>query len=160
MRVSHTAVYDAPLADVHAMLTDHAFREHAAQQTGVVSAEVTVEETAEGQVVTVDQVQPTAGVPAFARKFAGETTRAVQVERWSSPDRAAFSVTTPGRPTDIRGTLTLSESGGRTTKTFDGELKVKVPLIAGKLEALMADLFDQGMDTEHEAGVAWLSRHG
>ena len=158
MRVTHTATYDASVAQVHAMLTDRAFREHAAQQTGVVSAEVVIEDTADGQVVTVDQVQPTAGVPAFAKKFAGETTRAVQVERWTSPEHADFSVTTPGRPTDIRGTLTLSESGGRTTKTFVGELKVKVPLIAGRLETLMADLFGQGMDTAHEAGVAWLSQ--
>lgn len=157
MRLTHTATYDASAAEVHALLTDRAFREYAAQQTGVVSAEVEVVETDGVRVVTVDQVQPTAGVPAFARKFAGETTRAVQVETWHSSDRADFAVTTPGRPTDIRGTLTLAESGGRTTKTFEGELRVTVPLIAGRLEALMAELFTQGMDTERDAGVAWLT---
>ena len=66
-------------------------------------------------------------------------------------------MTTPGRPTDIRGTLVLAETGGTTTKTFDGELRVKVPLIAGRLEQLMAELFTEGMDAEREAGVAWLA---
>lgn len=157
VRLTHSTTFDAPLAEVHAMLTDPAFREHAAAQTGVVSAEVDVVDEEDARVVTVDQVQPTAGVPAFARKFVGETTRAVQVERWTSPEGADFSLTTPGRPTDIRGTLVLAETGGTTTKTFDGELRVKVPLIAGRLEQLMAELFTEGMDAEREAGVAWLA---
>ena len=139
MQLTHTATFAASAA------------------TGVVSAEVSVEERADGRVVTVDQVQPTDGVPSFAKKFAGETTHAVQTETWTSPTRADLSVQTPGRPTEISGTLTLEESGGSTTKTFTGEVKVKVPLIGGKLEALMADLVAQGMDTERDTGVAWLA---
>ena len=43
MKVTHTATYDAPLPEVHAMLTDPAFREYAAARTGVLSTDVTVE---------------------------------------------------------------------------------------------------------------------
>jgi uncharacterized protein YndB with AHSA1/START domain len=157
MQLTHTATFEATAAEVYAMLTDPGFRERAAAATGVISAEVSVEESGGGHVVTVDQVQPTDGVPSFAKKFAGETTRAVQTETWSSPTRADLSVRTPGRPTEISGTLTLEESGGTTTKTFTGEVKVKVPLIGSKLEVLMADLVTQGMDTESETGVAWLA---
>jgi hypothetical protein len=32
-----------------------------------------------------------------------------------------------------------------------------VPLIGGKLEGLLADLFKSGMNKEHTAGVAWLA---
>ena len=35
-------------------------------------------------------------------------------------------------------------------------MKVKVPLIGGKLESLMADLVAAGMDKEQVAGEAWL----
>jgi hypothetical protein len=157
MRLTHTATFEASAADVYAMLTDAGFRERSARATGVVSADVSVEETGGGHVVTVDQVQPTDGVPSFARKFAGETTRAVQTETWSSPTTAQLSVQTPGRPTEIRGTLTLEESGGTTTKTFDGEVDVTVPIIGGKLEALMTDLVAQGLDDERDTGVAWLA---
>lgn len=156
MKVSHTATYDAPLSEVYAMLTDPAFRRYAADATGVVSAEVTVEESGGGHVVTIDQVQPTEGVPAFARKFAGETTRAVQVETWPSPEQGTLTVQTPGRPTDVSGSYALSEDGGRTRQTFTGEVKVKVPLIKDKLERLMVQLFVDGRDKEQAAGAAWL----
>ena len=60
----------------------------------------------------IDQVQPTEGVPSFAKKFAGETTRAVQAEEWDSPSGGTISIQTPGKPTSINGTLSLTTSGG------------------------------------------------
>jgi hypothetical protein len=156
MHVTHTATYVASADEVYAMLTDPTFRDRAAAATGVVRAEVRVEDGEEGRVVTVDQVQPTDGVPAFAKKFAGETTRAIQVEIWTTPREATMTVQTPGRPTDLRGTYTLAEDSGRTTQTFEGEVKVKVPLIKDRLEKLMVQLFLEGRDKEQAAGAAWL----
>jgi uncharacterized protein YndB with AHSA1/START domain len=156
MKVTHTATYDAPRAEVYAMLTDPDFRRYAADATGVVSAEVTIEPSGDGHVVTIDQVQPTEGVPSFAKKFAGETTRAVQVETWTSPADGTLTVQTPGRPTDVSGTYELREDGARTTQTFAGEVKVKVPLVKDKLEKVMAQLFVEGRDKEQAAGAAWL----
>jgi hypothetical protein len=39
---------------------------------------------------------------------------------------------------------------------MEAEVKVKVPLIGGRLESLMADLVASGMDKEQTAGTAWL----
>ena len=156
MKVTHIATYDAPAAEVYAMLTDPAFREKASEATGVVSVEVTVEAEGKGQVVTLDQVQPTEGVPSFAKKFAGETTHVIAVESWSSPDEAALKVDTPGRPTDLHGIYRLEESGGKTHQRFEGEIKVKVPILGGKLEKVMADLFLEARDKEQATGAAWL----
>ena len=72
---------------------------------GVISADVTITPNGEGISVRIDQVQPTEGVPGFAKKFAGETTRAVQTEEWSSPAGGTISIETPGKPTSIKGTL-------------------------------------------------------
>ena len=36
------------------------------------------------------------------------------------------------------------------------ELKVKVPLIGGRLEKLLAEKIRAGMDAEHGVGVRWL----
>ena len=123
---------------------------------GVVSADVTITPEGQGMRVVIDQVQRTEGIPSFARKFAGETTRAVQTEEWEDATGAALTVETPGKPSSLHGRLTLTAAGGGTVETFEGEAKVKVPLIGGKLESLVADLFRAGMDKEHEAGVAWL----
>jgi Protein of unknown function (DUF2505) len=156
MKLRHEISYDAPLADVYAMLADPAFRKASADAQGVISADVTITPNGDGMSVHIDQVQPTEGVPGFARKFAGETTRAVQTEEWGSPAGGTITIETPGKPTSIKGTLALDESGGRTTETLEAEVKVKVPLIGGKLESLMADLVAKGMDQEQGAGVAWL----
>ena len=156
MKLRHEISYDAPLADVYAMLADPAFRKASADAMGVISADVTITPQGDGIRVHIDQVQPTDGVPGFAKRFAGETTRAVQTEEWDSPAGGTITIETPGKPTSIKGTLALSESGGRTTETLEAEVKVKVPLIGGKLESLMADLVAKGMDQEQGAGVAWL----
>jgi uncharacterized protein YndB with AHSA1/START domain len=156
MKLRHEISYAAPLADVYAMLADPDFRQASAAAMGVISADVTITPAGEGMSVLIDQVQPTEGVPGFARKFAGETTRAVQTEEWGSPSGGTITIETPGKPTSIKGTLSLDESGGRTTETLDVEVKVKVPLIGGKLESLMADLVSAGMDKEQVAGEAWL----
>ena len=158
MRFHHQLRYDAPVPAVHAMLADPGFREASAQAQGVVSADVSIVADGDRMTVVVDQVQPTAGVPGFARKFAGETTRAIQTEEWGSTTDATIRIETPGKPTSITGTLTLRPDGEGTVETMEAEIKVRVPLIGGRLEILMADLVAQGMDHEHEAGVDWLGK--
>ena len=157
MLLRHEITYDAPLADVFAMLSDPEFRQASAKAMGVISADVVITPNGHGISVRIDQVQPTEGVPGFAKKFAGETTRAVQTEEWVSPAGGTITIETPGKPTSIKGTLSLAEAGGRTTETLDVEVKVKVPLLGGKLESLMADLVTKGMDKEQTAGAAWLA---
>lgn len=159
MKFRHEISYDAPLADVFAMLSDPEFRQESAKATGVVSADVSITPNggdSEGISVRIDQVQPTDGVPSFAKKFAGDTTRAVQREEWSSPAGGTISIETPGKPASIKGTVKLTESGGRTTETVEAEVKVKVPLVGGKIEALMAERMADGLDKEHAVGVSWL----
>ena len=157
MKVTHTATYAAAADEVRAMLLDPAFREYAARATGVLEVQASVEETTGGHVVTIDQVQPTDGVPAFAKKFAGETTRAIVTETWSSPEDGAVTVQTPGRPTEIHGSYVLEDLGDSTRIVFEGEVKAKVPLIKDKLERLVAQFFLEGKDGEQSAGNAWLA---
>ena len=156
MKFRHETTYDAPLDQVFAMLADPDFRRTSAEAMGVVSADVTIDAAGDGMTVIIDQVQRTEGVPSFARRFAGDTTRAVQTEEWPDTSGATLVVTTPGKPATITGRLSLTADGDRTVERFEGEAKVKVPLVGGKLESLLADLFTAGMDKEHAAGVAWL----
>ena len=156
MKFRHEITYDAPVAEVYAMLTDPAFRQKSCDAMGVLSAYISVEADGPNARVVIDQVQPTEGVPSFAKKIAGDSTRAIQTEEWTDGTEATMSVKTPGKPTEISGRLTLTQTGSTTVEAFEGEAKAKVPLIGGKLEALVADLFKAGMDKEHAAGVAWL----
>ena len=68
-----------------------------------------------------------------------------------------LQIDTPGKPATTKGTITLRAEGSGTVEIVELELKVKVPLIGGKLEKLMAEKVATGMDAEHEVGVAWLA---
>ena len=157
MRIRHQLTYEAGPHEVYEMLSDPAFRERVCRALGTVSHEVTVEPTSEGMAVRIDMVQRTHGIPGFARKVVGEESRVVQSERWVAGEGAELTVEIPGRPGHIRGHITLRSEGDRTVEAFDGEARVAVPLLGGKLERLVESLFLEGMDTEHRVGTAWLA---
>lgn len=157
MRFRHELFYDATPDQVFEMLADPAFRERVSEAQDVVSATIGVQRTEEGFVFTNDQVQRTDGLPSFARKFAGDTTRAIQVEEWGDASAGTLRIEAPGKPSSIGGTIALVPDGDRTTQVFELEIKVKVPLIGGKLESLLEDQVRSGLDVEHEVGRSWLS---
>jgi hypothetical protein len=159
MRFQHTTTYDAPAADVYAMLTDPGWREKVGTAQGVVSTTVTVTPEDPGDAgcrIVIDQVQNTAGLPAIAKKIAGDTTRAVVTEVWASPTTGTIEIVAPGKPTRATGTLSLVQEGGSTRHVTDLEITVKVPIVGGRLENLIADNIRKGLDIERAVGVAWL----
>lgn len=157
MKFRHELTYDASPAEVFAMLADPAFRQASCTAQDVVSAEVDLERDGDGFSLTIDQEQRTDDLPSFARTFAGDTTRAIQREEWADATGGTMRIDTPGKPSEVRGTITLHADGARTVETVELELKVKVPLIGGKLEKLMAAKVAAGMDAEHAVGVRWLA---
>lgn len=157
MRFRHELTYDATPAEVFAMLGDQAFRERVCAAQEVVSADITITRTGDGFRLVTTQVQKTAGLPAIARKFAGDTTEAVVEEAWTGPARAALKITAPGKPTSATGTITLTSAGTRTTELVEVDITVKVPLIGRRLEALMADNIKSGLLVEQTVGTAWLA---
>ena len=157
-RLTHALTYDAPLAAVAAMLADPAFRTEVCRQTGAVRHDVTIEGAGAGMHVPIDQAQPADGVPQVARRFVGDEINYVQVERWSAPDRADITVNTPGKPGEIAGTVALAESGGTTTETVTMDVKVGIPLVGGKIEALVVDMLKAALTVENRTGRDYLSR--
>jgi hypothetical protein len=156
MRFRHELAYDASPDEVYAMLSDPVFRERVAAAQDVVSAEVAVVETAEGFNLTIDQVQRTDGLPSFARRFAGDTTRAIVLEEWPDRSGGSLRIDAPGKPSSIEGTVALVADGAGTAEVVDLEINVKVPLVGGRLEALLEEQVRRGLDVEHEVGRAWL----
>ena len=157
MKFRHELTYDAPPAEVFAMLADPAFREAACAAQDVISAEVTLEREGDGFSLTIDQEQRTDDLPGFARTFAGDSTRAVQREEWDGPSGGTLRIDAPGKPSEVKGTITLHPDGSATREIVELELRIKVPLIGGKLEKLLAERITAGMDAEHEVGKRWLA---
>jgi uncharacterized protein YndB with AHSA1/START domain len=156
MRFTHELSYDAPPDAVFEMLADPEFRQRACAAMEVVSADVQLEREGDGFTLVIDQQQNTKDIPAFARTIIGESTHVVQREVWPSTSTGSLAIETPGKPISTRGTIRLVPNGAGTTERVELEIKVKLPLIGGRLEKLMADKVAEGMDLERTVGVAWL----
>jgi len=156
MRLRQELTYDAPPADVLAMLTDPLFWDRVGDATGALSSTATVGTEGATTRVIIDQEQKVVGVPSFAKKFVGDSTRAITTQVWHGQE-ASYAVETPGKPTSISGTATVAEKGSGSTLTYDLEVKASVPLIGGKLEKLVVDLTTEGMEKEQAVGTAWLA---
>jgi hypothetical protein len=159
-RLTQDLTYDAPLAEVAAMLADPGFREEVCDYQRVVRRTVTISgDAADGTLdVTIDQVQAADGIPSFARKFVGDEINIVQTERWSTSAEGDLHVTIPGKPGEMKGTARLRESGGTTTETVVLDIKVGIPLVGGKIEGLISDLLARALRAENKVGRDYLSR--
>lgn len=156
MKFRHELTYDAPPDEVFAMLADPVFRQAGCAAAGVVSAEVTIEPAGGGFTLTVDRVDRTDGLPTFARTFAGDTTRSIQREVWADATGGTLDIEAPGKPSQVTGTITLEPDGDATREVIELDLKIKVPLIGGKLEKLLAEQVTAGIEAEQQAGIAYL----
>ena len=150
--------YDASPDEVYAMLTDPSFREEACRQMKVLRVSAGVEDSGDATIVTVDQVQPAQGLPSFATKLTGDEIRIIQEEAWVDGRYADVHVTIPGKPGEMEGTAVLEERDGGTVEKVDLEIRVRLPLVAGKIERLAADMLRKALRAENEAGRAYLSR--
>jgi Protein of unknown function (DUF2505) len=160
MRFAHELRYDAAPSDVHRMLADPAFRDQVCAAMQATRHEVSVDPAAgdpTGLVVVVDQTQPARGIPSFARRFVGEEIRIVQRETWTGTSGASLAIEIPGKPGRLDGTVSLAGDGAGTLESVTGDVRVKVPLIGGKLESLVADLLRAALQTEERVGRRWLT---
>lgn len=157
--ISFEMAYDAPVEQVAAMLADPSFREDVCTYQGVTKVDVTVDVDGDTKKVKVDQVQPTAGVPSFAKKIVGDETNIVQEESWTSLTHGDVTVTIPGKPGEMTGTAVLAPTdAGGTVETVTLTVKVKIPLVAGKLEGLIGDLLLKALKAEYKVGRDYLAR--
>ena len=156
-QIRHQLTYDAPLAEVAAMLRDPGFRTRVCEYQDVLRSSVAIEPDGPGMRVRIEQVQTARGIPSFATKFVGDEIEIVQEETWTGPENGELVLTIPGKPGEGRGTATLTESNGRTVETVDLTVKVSIPLVGGKLEGLISDLIIKALKAENAVGREWLS---
>jgi hypothetical protein len=153
--VTFDMTYDAPLATVTAMLADPAFREQVCDAQHATSRTVSIS----GIPGTVDVTfsQATEGIPAFAKKFVGSSVTVRQHETWSTPLAATIDIDAGVPIADIKGSVALNEHGSQTVETVTLQVAVKVPLVGGKLESLVADMMRKALEKEYATGKAYLA---
>ena len=156
-KITMQLTYDASAEAVASMLGDQSFREAVLERQHVTRGSATIDGDGDGDgdEVILEQVRSSGDLPSLVQKFVGDEIVIVQKETCTSPTSADVTLSIPGKPGEAVGTFTLTESGGTTTELID--LSVRIPLVGGKIESLVAGLVREAFDREHEVGVEWLA---
>ena len=83
-----------------------------------------------------------------------ETLNRVQPGRYSGD----VDVAIPGAPASASGTMALAEDGDGSLFEVHADVTVRVPLIGGKIEEIVADQVRRLLEAETEFTVRWLGR--
>ncbi|HWH30138.1 MAG TPA: DUF2505 domain-containing protein [Mycobacteriales bacterium] len=138
---------DADVESVHALLASERWpaAKNAALKDG--SRVVRCEQTASGGTVLEVSRELPAGVPGFLERFLPQDGRVTQTDSWEPPSgdtrRGTWTVTMPGAPVTMGGTMRVEPGPRGSRYVVDGEVHVKVPVIGGKAEGFVAGMFDK-----------------
>lgn len=158
--IRHEMRYDGATPEqVYAMLSTPEFREAVCEYQRFPKRTVTITPTDAGMTVKVDQYRPADEVPAFAKKFVGDQINIVQDERWSSHSSAALEVSIPGKPGEMKGSISLAGDDAGTTKTVAVEVIVNIPLVGKKIGEFIGSMLLRALKAENKVGVRWLAEH-
>ena len=106
-----------------------------------------------GVLVAVSRELPSGG-PGVLERFLPKDGKVVQTDEWEPAvdgvRRGRWRVEIPGVPATLGGTMRLEPLGTGCRYAIAGEVSVRVPLIGGKAERLVADLVARLADKEAE----------
>lgn len=163
-RFSHSARIGAQLEPIHASYANEEFWIDRLRAVG--SPKDTLDDFAvNGETidVTITQVIPDSDIPDIARKVLPGELSLVRTASYSGivDDR----ITGTSRAEAVGG-LGVITGGGETVlegeesvESLSGQVKVSVPLLAGKLEKLVVQHLLQLFEAEHEHLRRWLAAH-
>jgi len=84
-----------------------------------------------------------------------ETLNRIQPGRYSGD----VDVAIPGAPASASGTMALAEDGDGSLFEVHADVTVRVPLIGGKIEEIVADQVRRLLEAETQFTVRWLGSH-
>jgi hypothetical protein len=155
---------DADVERVFAVLCDHGFLLEKFAALGHEDGEV-LETVAVGDGYRIRTRRVVEiPLPSIAKKVLSPRNTIEQVDDWEAPTdrgrRGTWVTSTKGAPVELRGEvkLTANESGGCTYEVT-GELKVKVPLVGGKIAGALSGDAQREMDADVTFLAKYLADH-
>jgi hypothetical protein len=138
------------------MLTDPQYMRRRAEATGAL--DFTVDQTVEPDGTEVFRTVRTfpARVPSYAQRLVGSTIQVTEEQRWApAAPHAVVTVSFSGM-LGFAGTLVLRAAEGGTEAVTTGAFRAQVPLIGGRLEALVAEQTERYLAEEEAVASSWL----
>jgi len=158
------------------MMIDPAYIRLRAQRTGAIGVEVEVVSNLSGGNVSdeeipdsetggtvrlqITRVLPTKDAPAFARSLLGDSITVTEIQVW--PPVVAGSTTASmeasfGSLVRLTAGIHLADNAGGSVAVTRAECKASVPLVGGKVEALVEEQVRDYLAYEVRVAGEWLS---
>lgn len=161
MEVTRSHTYEAPIGAVLDMLADADAVTH--RYAGMGHREITIDRCERGDdtLVVVSSRVVEVDLPGFAKKVFSPSNTMTQTDEWHADgDRwsGTFTVDVAGAPIETSGTMSLTPEGDRTVHQVTVTVKVKVPLVGGRITDWVAkNEVPETLEAEFQAGDDWLS---
>lgn len=163
--IEHSAQYPRPVATLHAALTDEGYWQARLKEVGGPGATFESLTVGDGTIdVVLKQSVPAEHLPSVVTSIRPGDLIIRRTESWGplQGDRAqgTFSAEVEGAPGRLRGTMTLSADGTGSELVMDGDVEVKIPLIGGKIESVIAGQVLELLDAEEDFTGQWVAQAG
>lgn len=164
MEITRTHTFDHPIERCWQMFRDPDSHVAKFEAMGHRDLEVIEQERTDTSLRLVIERMVDVEVPGFAKKVIKPTNLLRSTDVWT--DRGdgtyggTFELETKGVPIETRGRTRLTPDGAdRTSYEVTIDLKVKVPLIGGKIADFSKGIIDKQLEQEFQLGDAWLAEH-
>ena len=162
--IDYRSTLSFPAERVFAAMTDRTYLEARLQELGGPgSALLEHEATPDGARYRLRQGLSEQDLPPIVGKVVGgdlaiertETLRRAEPGRYTGD----VDVVIAGAPASAAGTMALSDQGDGSLFEVDADVTVRVPLLGGKIEEIVADQVRRLLEAETAFTIHWLGSH-
>ncbi len=134
-----------------------------AKGDGALAASHSVTTDANSATVIITRTLPS-DFPDLVRQFVGETVTVVETQVWSLTDADAerhgtMSIEISGAPVTMKATTVIRKTATGAAVVINGQIKVAVPLIGGRVETHVLEHLADVIAEEQHIGVQWLAEN-
>lgn len=164
VEVSREHTFDAPIEKVWAMFCDP--DSHVAKFAAMGHREIEVVDQSSSATQFRIELKRLVDLelPGFAKKVLKPTNTVTTIDTWNDNGDGTYGGTfelhAAGTPMESKGTTLIEPDGDKTRYTVSIAVKVKVPLVGGKIESYAKGaVIEPQLETEFRLGDEWLANH-
>lgn len=138
-------------SEVCTMMNDPEFRIQQALDLGEESATCDVSGDDDAWTLTMERVVIRDGLPSFLAKMFDPRQTMHVTEEWRATDEGwegDQTILIQGQPVTIKAAFGLKDEGKGSVYTIDHKVKVKIPVIGGKVEKFIKGQIEDGLSAE------------
>lgn len=164
MHFNATATYPASVSQVAELFTNPEFVDAKIVASRATDGKKSITGDAAGAfTVETTRTMPKDLAPAQFQSFLPGGVTLILTEAWAAPDANGnrsgnITLKIAGLPASAQGTCTLENTASdAATLTYDGDVKVSIPIVGSKIERIAVGALEDVMRLERDVAATWLA---